>query len=325
MDKPLVSICCLAYNHEPFIRQCLDGFFMQKNNFEFEVLIHDDASTDRTADIIREYELKYPSIIKPIYQTENQYIKKIGISRTFQFPRAKGKYIALCEGDDYWTDPQKLQKQIDFLETHPDYSFSHTSFKYLNSETGEFRESTNEDAIIKDLQKRSLDDIREKILDHNIYRIQTMTVVFRKESYNELVESDKFLYQSGYFMMGDTQLWIGLLLYGKLHYLEDITAVYRMHNNSLCRTSDIEKKIRFQLSSYEMRFYMLSKDRYSWQLKFRVKKGYCITLWKYLIINPNFSPKIRFGLLNFIIFLMRNSLIRYLSRFAFEYKYKIRI
>ena len=100
---PLVSICCITYNHAPYIRQCLDGFMMQQTNFTFEVLIHDDASTDGTADIIREYESKYPDIIKPIYQTENQYSKGVKVSATFNFPRAKGKYIAMCEGDDYWT------------------------------------------------------------------------------------------------------------------------------------------------------------------------------------------------------------------------------
>lgn len=105
MIKPLVSICCLTFNHEPYIRECLDGFLMQKTNFPFEVLIHDDASTDHTADIIREYEVQYPNIIKPIYQNENQYSKGVRVTWTFQFPRAKGKYIAMCEGDDYWTAP----------------------------------------------------------------------------------------------------------------------------------------------------------------------------------------------------------------------------
>ena len=121
MNNPRVSICCLTFNHENYIRQCLDGFMMQQTNFKFEVLIHDDASTDNTATIIREYEQKYPATIKPIYQSENQYSKGVKPSCNFQFPRAKGKYIAMCEGDDYWTDPLKLQKQVDFLEANPDY------------------------------------------------------------------------------------------------------------------------------------------------------------------------------------------------------------
>ncbi len=118
--EPFVSILCNTYNHEKYIRDALEGFVMQKTDFPFEVLIHDDASTDTTADIIREYEKRYPDIIKPIYQTENQYSQGIIISKTFQYPRIRGKYSAICEGDDYWTDPLKLKKQIDALESHFD-------------------------------------------------------------------------------------------------------------------------------------------------------------------------------------------------------------
>jgi len=114
-----VSIICNAYNHGPYIRDALEGFVKQRTNFEYEVLIHDDASTDNTADVIREYEKKYPYIIKPIYQTENQYSKGVNITQVYHLPRMNGKYVALCEGDDYWTDPLKLQKQYDAMESHP--------------------------------------------------------------------------------------------------------------------------------------------------------------------------------------------------------------
>lgn len=116
----LVSIVCNAYNHEKYIAQTLEGFIMQVTDFPFEILVHDDASTDNTANIIREYEEKYPHLIKPVYQTENQYSKKLSVSREFQYPRVQGKYIAFCEGDDYWTDSAKLQKQVDALEKHPE-------------------------------------------------------------------------------------------------------------------------------------------------------------------------------------------------------------
>jgi Glycosyltransferases involved in cell wall biogenesis len=116
----MVSICCLTYNQEAYVRQALEGFVGQKTSFSYEILIHDDASTDRTAKIIREYALLYPDRVKPILQTENQYAKGLtNVSGTYNFPRAKGRYIAMCEGDDYWTDPYKLQKQVDFLESHP--------------------------------------------------------------------------------------------------------------------------------------------------------------------------------------------------------------
>ena len=121
-DSPLVTIQCLTYNHEPYIRQCLEGFVMQQTDFCFEVIVHDDASTDGTANIIREYAEKYPNIIKPILERENQWSKKDGSLERIMNEHTHGKYVAFCEGDDYWIDPYKLQKQVDFLETHSGYS-----------------------------------------------------------------------------------------------------------------------------------------------------------------------------------------------------------
>ena len=120
MQDIMISVICITYNHEKYIRKCLDGFIMQETDFPYEVLVHDDASTDNTAAIVHEYEILYPDIIKPIYQTENQYSKGKAITRDIIFPKCRGKYIALCEGDDYWIDTGKLQKQFDALETHPE-------------------------------------------------------------------------------------------------------------------------------------------------------------------------------------------------------------
>lgn len=119
-NRIVVSIICDTYNHGPYIRDALEGFVKQKTNFTYEVLIHDDASTDQTAEIIREYEKRYPEIIKAIYQKENQYSQGINVVSEYQVPRIQGKYVAYCEGDDYWTDPDKLQKQFDAMESHPD-------------------------------------------------------------------------------------------------------------------------------------------------------------------------------------------------------------
>lgn len=117
-----VSVYCTVFNHAQYLRHTLEGFVSQKTNFPFEVFVHDDASTDGSADIIREYAQAYPHIIKPILQTENQYSKGLKIFGSFILPHVTGEYIAVCEGDDYWTDPQKLQLQADFLDAHPDYS-----------------------------------------------------------------------------------------------------------------------------------------------------------------------------------------------------------
>ena len=116
----IVTICCTVYNHEPYIRKCLEGFVMQKTNFRFEAIVHDDASTDNSVEIIKEFEEKYPDIIKPIYEVENQYSKHGGSLWRILNEHTRGKYVAFCEGDDYWTDPLKLQKQVCFFKNHPE-------------------------------------------------------------------------------------------------------------------------------------------------------------------------------------------------------------
>ena len=119
----MVTIRCITYNHELYIRQCLDGFVMQKTNFRFIAIVHDDASTDGNADIIKEYAKKYPDIIHPILQTENQHSKGFKEAKEMLINLClQSKYVAYCEGDDYWTDPLKLQKQFDFMEANPEYA-----------------------------------------------------------------------------------------------------------------------------------------------------------------------------------------------------------
>lgn len=151
MEKEIqVSVICCTYNHEKYIREALDSFIMQITDFQFEVLVHDDASTDGTAHIIREYEEKYPELIVPIYQKENQYSKGIRFSKEYIFPRVKGKYIAICEGDDYWIDPYKLQKQYDAMEEHPEVDMcAHSAIKKRNGETVGLIKPREKKCIIK--------------------------------------------------------------------------------------------------------------------------------------------------------------------------------
>ena len=136
-NELMVSIWCLVYNHEPYLRQCLDGFVKQKTNFRFEAIVHDDLSTDGSAAIIREYAEKYPDIIKPILETENQYSKKDGSLKRIMHESLRGKYCAFCEGDDYWTDPLKLQKQFDVMEKHPELDMCAHSAYFESAVTGE--------------------------------------------------------------------------------------------------------------------------------------------------------------------------------------------
>lgn len=132
MSEIAVSVCCLAYNHEKYIRDALEGFVNQKTNFRYEVLVHDDASTDKTARIIKEYEEKYPDIIRGIYQKENQYSQGVYVWEAYIYPIVRGEYIAICEGDDCWIDQNKLQRQFNALEKHPECDMCAHSSKWFD-------------------------------------------------------------------------------------------------------------------------------------------------------------------------------------------------
>ena len=119
-NQPLVSIVCDTYNHAPYIRHTLDSFLSQQTDFPFEIIIHDDASTDGTADICRDYAAKYPDKITLIAQSVNQYTIDRRIQSHILIPKVNAKYTAILDGDDFWVDPDKLQKQLSYLEAHPD-------------------------------------------------------------------------------------------------------------------------------------------------------------------------------------------------------------
>ena len=214
----VVTIRCTAYNHEGFIRQCLDGFVMQKTDFRFEAVVHDDASTDSTAAIIREYAEKYPDIIKPIFETENQYSKHDGSLRRIMDAQTRGKYVALCEGDDYWTDPYKLQKQVDFLEAHPDYVMCSHQFNQYWQEEGRLEEIA--DPHFKGADYDLLNLIGGRWLT------QTLTVMYRRSALN-LQDYEK------YGMSMDMILFYALLKHGKGYCLPDVMAVYRYHKGGV--------------------------------------------------------------------------------------------
>ena len=239
---PLVSIRCTVYNHEPFLRQCLDGFVMQQTTFPFEAIVHDDASTDGSASIIREYAERYPDIIKPIYETENQHSKHDGsLARIMDAAmHPNSKYIALCEGDDYWTDPHKLQLQVDFLESHPDYSLTVHEYTEWDEEKGTYRphhikflENTKDDLTL------TLDDFAT-----GVFFTKTLTAVYRRSARREC----KFQYYDARF---DMTLFYALMTQGKCYLFNRVMGCYRIQPNSLTAPNNIRK---FRLYTNEALF-----------------------------------------------------------------------
>ena len=244
-SPPLVSICCITYNHESYLRDTVNSFLMQETEFPFEIIIHDDASLDGTPDIIKQYCEKYPGIIRMILQKENQYSKGGLIYQRFVFPLARGKYIALCEGDDYWTDKTKLQKQVAFLETNPDYVITYTDCR-------PFDESGVLDVDYRGA-RRDLDSIELQ----QATPIFTLTTCFR----NLLREVPQDLMSARF---GDLVMWSQLGHFGKGKYMPEIEpSAYRVHGGGVHSPKSIKEKVTMALITRSALFAYYQRNRNS--------------------------------------------------------------
>lgn len=207
---PLVSICCITYNHEPYIQDAIESFLMQDTSFPFEVIIHDDASTDRTTEIILEFYKKYPYIIKPIFQKENQYSKGIMVSSAFVWPKSQGQYIALCEGDDYWTNPNKLSIQTTAMQMDRTIDMSFHPTAILGSKK-----------LIADYYKSNSIIACDKFIASNSKFCQTSSTMFRSNILQNLPIwfNDLFI--------GDYYTWILGSTRGGALFIPKIMSKYR--------------------------------------------------------------------------------------------------
>lgn len=221
-DEIAVSVLCTAFNHGKYIRDALEGFISQKTNFRFEVLVHDDASTDNTPEIIREYAAKYPEIIVPILQTENQYSKEVDVDAEFLLPKARGKYIALCEGDDFWSDENKLHLQCDALEQHPECSICCHYTKWIEQTTG----------AVGGYYPGKRYGIKNGIVDENVQMDISLNDLFHITSMLiRKTEYEDYIYNMPDFakkMSGsDVSLNLYLTKHGKMYFINREMSVYR--------------------------------------------------------------------------------------------------
>ena len=269
MENPVLTIQCIAYNQAPYIRQCLEGFCMQKTNFRFEAIVHDDASTDDTALIIREYAEKYPDIIKPIYETENQYSKKDGSLRRIMNKHTCGKYVAYCEGDDYWTDPLKLQKQVDFLEANVDYGLIYGK----------------ERVFVQNKQKVSLSSFGrqtssyEQLLLENT--IPTLTVCFRTIYLLEFMEIKEMHNK----MLGDYPLWLYIASKSKLKFANEVLGVYRKLELSASHFDSYLKQLNFIQNGVDIQLWFAEKTKLKEYFQKRILVKYSVDAFYLLLLT----------------------------------------
>lgn len=308
-DYYRVYVRSCTYNQASYIVDCLNGVVIQQTNFPFVHHVIDDCSTDGEQEVIkawieRECDLEtaeyYDNDICTITLAKNKsnpnytiaaYFLKRNLFREkarkqelYKIWRDVCPYEAICEGDDYWIDSQKLQKQISFLDAHQDYAMCHTSYNAYHEK----------DKIIS--QSRDVfDNVGEKCKDNRYilkgYRLLTLTVVVRTEVLKQARQKDPFLF-SGYFLMGDTNLWYEVSTFGKIHFMPDVTAMYRKNEGSVSRCADPAKMYKFRMSSAEMRLYISRRDNIGddWINYFQ-----CLfdkTLYDYRCFEPTYQSKL---------------------------------
>lgn len=211
----IVSICMITYNHESFLSEAIESVMMQKTSFTFELIIGEDCSTDNTRKICQEFKAKYPEKIRLLLPENN-----LGAIANFlaTFRACEGKYVAICEGDDYWTDPYKLQKQVDFLEANTDFVISHHNMKVI------YENSNREPHLSNSSEQNEISTIEDLASSYFIY---TASSIFRNGLIKEFPD---WFYRSS---LGDYMLYMLIAQYGKIKYFPDVMGVYRVHENGI--------------------------------------------------------------------------------------------
>lgn len=267
VNDPVVSVCVITYNHVNYIKECLDGILMQRTGFSFEILLGDDASSDGTREICLEYAERYPDKMRFfLHHRENNIRISGNFTGRFNFLynlyAAKGKYIALCEGDDYWTDPYKLQRQVDFLEEHQDYGLVFTDADILNQSTGELIRNYN-----KTFKRRiPTGDVLKILGEKNLYRSCTSMFLL------ELLDDYLSFIPIHNLRVGDVPLWMHIASKMKVGYIKESTTVYRVLEASASNFTTLAQCIRFEKDKYKMRLHLASLYNLSFDKKEQKKK-----------------------------------------------------
>ena len=283
ISVPIVSVHLITYQHVNYISQCLENILRQKTSFPFEIIIGEDESNDGTRDICVAYADKYPGRIKLFLRTRGQTVIPrpdggyIYLNGKLTLRACRGKYIALCEGDDYWTDPLKLQKQVDFLEQHPDVAACAHNHDILtmHPDGSSFMEKP-----LRRIVSRSYSTA--EIIANGMF-IKTASLVFRRTLIDEIFEDIEYHLN---FRVGDYPLLFLLSTKGPIHVLKESMSVYRKNLSSAWNPLDAEKKFTISIEMYEK---LLSRNP-SFQKEIEKRVSVCrLFLLKGLLDSGDFS------------------------------------
>lgn len=249
--EPLVSAVIITYNQEKYIKQTIDCALAQKVDFPYEIVIGEDCSTDGTREICQHYQERYPEIVRVITSDKN-----VGLMDNYYrtVKATRGKYIAICGGDDYWHNPEKIQKQMNFFEKNPEYGMVHSDADFFYQTRGQFIRNYHS------AHGYECENLAEGILEHihtGKYLIVSSTVVFKRELFDRYFNVEEYR-QKG-FMMEDTPLWTAIAAHSKIYYLDESLAVYRLLEESMTQSKNKIKKLQYWISASEMHIDLCEK------------------------------------------------------------------
>ena len=232
--QPLVSICCPTFNHASYLKDALSGFLSQRTSFPFEIIIRDDASTDGTTEIVQEYAQRYPNIVHTVIETENQFKK--GIRAIHAWPSlARGEFVALCEGDDFWISPTKLQKQVELLRKHPGAVMSVALTHFCQQEGDELR-------YLKTTAAQTDELLGFEQIHKNYYH--TSTYLIRSNIFNAVIKE----HFDGHALFGDTALRAIMITQGQFALLAEVVSVYRITGSGIWSSMDREMQLLWEFN-----------------------------------------------------------------------------
>lgn len=253
--SPVVSVAMITYNHEPFIANAIEGVINQETEYPFELIIGEDCSTDSTREIVLQYQQRYPQVIRVLVSDNNVSSRMNGLRTRL---RARGKYLAFCEGDDHWHAPDKLQIQVDYMETHPAVGLVHSD---VHTATENGKTVIYNTLKTKKISNQTKSDIFLDIVFRD-YRIFKCTVLMRRQLERQIVANFPEVHCTLRFQMNDTPLWLDACKLSSLHYIDRTLATYNVHGASLSNNTDINKDIDFRNSGSAMLAYYLKKYGY---------------------------------------------------------------